>query len=429
MSRALWFSPVLPARTDIAHYTARVMPALAERLEIGVVRPDAADGVAVTADLSISDLSAKDLNRAGSCFYNIGNNPAFHMQILDVAARHPGIVILHDRSLQDLCFAWPDAGQDAGAQVGGMARYRAAMTRWYGHAGEEAARSVLSGEIAPADIGGEFPLYEEVVHGALGVITHNPDVADEISERLPLLPVLTLPLPYPMPALPALKRPNETDSASVRLLVFGFLNPNRRVCEILQALAQSPVSGRFVLDIAGELNNRPEAEAIIAASGLADQVRIHGFVPEADLDVLIRRADLVLNLRNPSMGEASGSQLRIWANGAASAVSSSGWYKAIPEGAAWPIGIETEAADLLGLFERLARGDIDLQAMARNGRRQLMQHDPAAYAEDLSRWLAGQREAMAARWLGRGLIEAVAETYAECLPARFIPRLPARLLG
>ncbi|NML92241.1 glycosyltransferase family 4 protein [Novosphingobium olei] len=426
MSRTFWFSPVPPSRTDIAQYSARIVPHLSSRIELQVLHPGAAQGDGQLGAQPMAGVSPRALNASWSCLYNIGNNPVFHGEILHTARRHPGVVVLHDRSLQDLCHAVLDR---EAADNGGMASYAAAMAHWYGRPGREAARAVHAGDATISSIAGDFPLFEVALQGALGAVTHNPLVADEISERFPGMPVATLPLPYSPPAEPAPGPPQLTPDRPIRLVMFGYLNPNRRLCEFLRAWAQSPWKHRFELDLAGEMNNGPEVRSAIAEAGLGERVRDHGFLPDDRLDALIRQAHLVLNLRNPTMGEASGSQLRIWANGAASVVSGTGWYRQLPQGSVLQISTEREHEDLLALLDDLAEGRIDPGKVARRGAQCLSASDPALYAAALAEWLVERREAMFAHWSETALIEATARNYAACTPPRFIPRLPDRLLG
>lgn len=431
MSRTFWFSPVPPARTDIAQYSARVVPHLASRIEMQVVHPDEerAGGKLAGGQLDArpaSTITIRDLNAARLSLYNIGNNPVFHGQILRTGIRHPGIVILHDRALQDLCHAVLD---DAPKGDGNVGSYEAAMTRWYGRAGREAAQAVLAGDVVVSDLAKDFPLFEVALQGALGAVTHNPEVAAQITERFPGMPVTTLHLPYDLaghvaPDVPAL-RPDRP----IRLTMFGYLNPNRRLCNFLRAWAQSPWRHRFELDLAGEMHNGPEVTAVMAEVGLGAQVRSHGFLPDDHLNTLIAQSHMVLNLRNPTMGEASGSQLRIWANGAASVVSDTGWYGQLPQGSALRVSTQDEHNALLALLDDLAMGRIDLPAVARRGTECLAASDPATYAASLEEWLAREEESMFMRWSETAQIEAMARTYALCTPPRFIPRLPARLLA
>lgn len=426
MTPAFWFSPVPPSRTDIAQYSARVVPHLASLMDLRVLHPNASQAEEELYSCSMADVPMRALNASPLSLYNIGNNPLFHGDILRMAMRHPGIVILHDRALQDLCHAVlddaPRGGRDAST-------YLAVMSHWYGRAGREAAHAALAGDVPVSAIANDFPLFEVALQGALGAVTHNPQMVAEIAERFPGMPVATLPLPYG----PATQRTRDIPALSagepIRLVMFGYLNPNRRLCGFLRAWAQSPWKHRFELDLAGEINDRPEATAVVAEAGLSDQVRDHGFLPEEQLDALIKQAHLVLNLRNPTMGEASGSQLRIWANGAASVVSDTGWYGQLPEGSVLRITTDNEHHDLLVLLDDLAKGRIDLAAVARRGEECIAAGNPATYATSLVQWLAEQREAMFARWVETSLIEATARTYASCTPPRFVPKLPSRILA
>jgi hypothetical protein len=425
MSRTLWFSPVPPGRTDVARYSARVIPHLAQLIDLDVVRPD---GMPEGRDLlssPIGNLNIRELNASRICVYNVGNNPVFHGQILQMAMRHPGIVVLHDRSMQDLCYAI------LGNPLNGdydASSYRAAMSRWYGRKGSEAARSASGGEMPVSQLSQEFPLFEVALQRALGAVTHNPEVAEEIAERFPGMPVATLHLPYDQQMSTRSAHTLGPDRP-IRLVMFGYLNPNRRLCEFLRAWAQSPWKDRFELDLAGEMNNGPEARAVMTETGLCAQIRDHGFLPDHQLDVLISQAHLVLNLRNPTMGEASGSQLRIWANGAASVVSDTGWYRQLPEGSVLRIGTDNEHCDLLRLLEDLAEYRVDLSGIGRRGAECLAACDPSTYASSLFQWLEEERGRMFTRWAETALIEATARTYALCTPLRFVPKIPERLLA
>jgi hypothetical protein len=209
--------------------------------------------------------------------------------------------------------------------------------------------------------------------------------------------------------------------------MFGFMNANRRVLEVMEAWGASPYRDYFVLDLAGDLADRPRLEARAEQLGLSERITIHGFLGDVDLDALIRSADMVLNLRNPSMGEASGSQLRIWANGRASAVTDTGWYARIPTSCVCKVGRDCEHLDLLALLTDLAEGRIDLAAMGRAGFEALAAHDPTQYANALARWLEKTRPAMLDQWARNALIEAVSRGHATSLPAGFFPELPAFL--
>ena len=132
----------------------------------------------------------------------------------------------------------------------------------------------------------------------------------------------------------------------------------------------------------GKIWNPDIIHAKLAELDLGARVRLHGFVPEPVLDDALRQADLVLNLRHPSMGEASGSQLRIWNAGAAAAVTRAGWYADLPDDVAYAIDLEDEAAQLEALFMTLAADRSQTQGIRRKGRAFFeTHHAPDTYAD------------------------------------------------
>lgn len=427
MTRVLWFSPLPPAKTDIANYSRRVVPKLGSLLDVTLVHPEGARPDPDLQSVSIATLSPREINRADLCVYQIGNNPDFHSQILETALAFPGLVVLHDRAVHE--FLLIHYGMiERRTVIAQRDAYRVAMTRWYGAAGAEAAQRLGQPGHGPGELANRFPLYEAVLQRALGVVSHNALLTDELRQRLPHLPVLDLPLPYEAPnECPA--RPQRMVDAPIRLIMFGFMAANRRATEFLHAWSRSGHRERFELHLAGELSDRFRFDATAAELGLADRIRHHGFVEDSVLDTLIRSADFALNLRNPTMGEASGSQLRLWANGCPTAVSEAGWYASLPDASVHKISVDAEQDDLVLLLEDLVRGRLDLARMAERGFQQLRTHDPELYARNLAEWIMQNGAVMRASWTETALIETVAGAYARSLPPHIMPDLPSRLLG
>lgn len=121
----------------------------------------------------------------------------------------------------------------------------------------------------------------------------------------------------------------------LRLIQFGYLGPNRRLDWLFAAMAglDADDRSRIHLDIYGRIWGRSMLDRQIGEYGLTNHVTVHGFVEEDALDSAIARADLAINLRWPSMGEASGSQLRIWRHKRPSIAIRTGWYAEQPEDA------------------------------------------------------------------------------------------------
>ena len=96
-----WFSPLIPAATDIAHYTARVIPALSKLADVTLWTPSKQlsrdlEQFAEVRRYNLDKPPFIDLNRADMTFYHIGNNKRFHWAIWFVSRVHPGVIVLHD---------------------------------------------------------------------------------------------------------------------------------------------------------------------------------------------------------------------------------------------------------------------------------------------------------------------------------------------
>jgi len=304
-----WVSPLRPDRTDVAEYSHRVQTALQGRFALNLIAPSRAGAL---------DAYALD----GEPFFNIGNDARFHAAILQASHRTSGIIIAHDYRIQDLIIA-----SFAHTGEGWQGRYQAAMRRVYGPEGEAAAKQLCQGKRSTIQLSGDFPGIEFASENAVCVISHNPALVDNLAQRTGLY-CAHLPLPFPLPAKQHAPPAPDPEDKHLDLLLFGYIGANRGadlICDVLSEMQNS----RFRLNVAGipGAGTRAKLDAFATRGTLID----HGFMEETQLDRLIRRCALVLNLRYPSMGEVSGSQLRILANGGLSVVTDEGWYSSLPD--------------------------------------------------------------------------------------------------
>ena len=117
--KVAYYSPLPPARSGIADYSALLLPALRERVEQVVLAEP-----------------GKRAPRADVALYHVGNDPDAHGWIVDALKRRPGVVVLHELVLHHLI---------AGITIGrGQGRgYLDAMERDYGVAGRLLGLGVL----------------------------------------------------------------------------------------------------------------------------------------------------------------------------------------------------------------------------------------------------------------------------------------------
>jgi hypothetical protein len=189
------------------------------------------------------------------------------------------------------------------------------------------------------------------------------------------------------PFRPGTMRPpaDRARQGPLKFVQFGYIGLNRRLLEVLEALAPLRNDVDFRFDIMGKVWDPHPVLKRIHELGLEDRVTIHGFVAEPELDARLAEAHLVFNLRYPTMGEASGSQLRIWNASAASVVTDLGWYGTLDNDTVFKIPLEGEADALRKLVRRLNADRTLGTRIGAAGRARLeARHAPARYARAIT---------------------------------------------
>lgn len=377
-----WFSPLPPAKTDIAHYTTRVLPALSVLADVTLWtdQNDWDRTLANDVDVQVFRLGRipwVELNRADANFYNIGNNPLFHSSIWQISRLHAGVVVLHDLRLHhffDDIFRvnWRD-----------LDSYLAVMESYYGDDGRRAASECFHTNARNIDHMAEhYPLTQLAVEHQLGIVVHTQEAFATLA-REQNSPIALAPLPFN--AKPSI-RSSITAAPPYRLIVFGYIGRSRRLNSVLKALAELPEKNQFQLDIYGDiLDEEDQLRAQIRALELKQQVHLHGFTSESKLDEALAQSHLAINLRYPTMGEASGSQLRIWSHSLPALVSRIEWYETLPpDTVAFVRTDENEVADIQNHLRALTKDPKNFAEMGARGNKVLVEeHAPAKYARTI----------------------------------------------
>jgi glycosyltransferase involved in cell wall biosynthesis len=374
-----WFSPLLPAATDIAHYTARVIPALSKLADVTLWTPSkqwsgSLEQFAEVRRYNLDKPPYTELNRADMTFYHIGNNFRFHWPIWFVSQVHPGVIVLHDFRLHHFFDGLYRLHYQS------LEMYLKMMAQQYGPESLKDAEECFMTRGANIDYMAErYPLTDLGLGRPLGTLVHTREAFEAVQSKAEW-PLAYAPLPFP--SRDELKT-KVVSGPPFRLIIFGYLGRNRRLGPILEALAGMPEKEKYRLDIFGEiLNDEEKIRAHIRALKLSGLVKVHGFVPEAKLESALSNSDLAINLRFPSVGEASGSQLRIWSHALPSLVSAVGWYASLPSNTVALVRPdENEVNDIQNHLRALLTEPARFSQMGKNGLEELTtRHSPEAYA-------------------------------------------------
>lgn len=379
-----WFSPLPPARTDIANYTKRILPALKEHYEVILWTDQSKWDSEMEKEFEIrhyrfDQMPWPELNLNGLAVFNIGNNFHFHYSIWEVSQRHPGIVVLHDFRLHDFF-----------SEIYRVIRndregYLEKMEFYYDQTGRKAGVDFFDGNLTIDHMNEHYPFTFLSLENALGVIVHTRKNLREL-KRESILPVSYISLPYISENHFMTDR---ADRPPYRLILFGYLGKNRGLDQILKAIAAFEERDSFHLDIYGELWDINYIHNQIQTLGLEHLITLHGFVADARLDKALSTAHLAINLRYPDMGEASGSQLRIWNHALPSLVTKVGWYADISEQAVAFVRPDHEITDIQACLKSFLNNPYSFEKMGKKGREILKKyHNPVAYAKAIEEFTA-----------------------------------------
>ncbi|MBN7795186.1 hypothetical protein [Parahaliea mediterranea] len=396
-----WYSPLEVDSSEIARYSAQVLPALAETGELAAVSNGESAGRSLPA--WARELSLPPAATSGDQLpvYHIGNH-AQHVPIVERALREPGIVVLHDLNLVDLARSY-------GVARGQPGWWRQMLRLQYGDRCEPLLReSRYSPEAEQALIAG-FPLFLPFIANALGVVVHSRIAEDSLEGQYPgRFRLRRMSLPYLAPGrLPA----RDYSERPLRVLFCGHPGPNRRLEQFIAAWGRMPEPGSLSLELFGNLGNTAMLRAAALEAGVDDWLTFRGFVADAELDEALARAHFALNLRWPSMGEASASQLRYWSAGLPTLVTATGWYDELPAEVVCKIDPEQESAELDRCLAHMVGSATGYAAMGEAGHRRLRsEHAISAYVSGLTRFAGELRDGrLATQYLEHRLVGAIAD--------------------
>ncbi len=306
----IW-SPLPPQASGVADYVHEQLEVLDRRFDLTLVAEDP-PSVAPEVRDRYRVVSPAESDGAALRVYHIGNSPD-HGFIYREATRTPGVVVLHEWNLHELLLGFA-------VRSGDFEPYRAQMRREHGERGSVAA-GLLSAALGGRFWSAKFPLNAEILEGALAVVCLSASTAARAAARLPGVHVLHLPLhavvrSHAGTRAEARARLGLRDSARV-IVAPGLGNASKsldlaRSC--IDSLARE-LGDVLLLTVGGGLPM--EEEGLLHGS----EQRL-GRVDLETLGDTLFSADIVLALRFPSRGEASGALMRALAAGRASIVSS-----------------------------------------------------------------------------------------------------------
>lgn len=381
--RLAFVSPLPPARTGIANYSAELLPALMAHFEIELVT----DSPNVSLPPALAQLPVRGVawfERNARHFdrivYQFGNSP-FHSHMLALLRRHPGIVVMHDFFMSGMLAHDELSGTEPGVWTRALYESHGypAMKQRHAPDGIESAKLF-------------FPCNLELLEGARGVIVHSAHAVglarawygEGTGDDWHLIPHLRVAVDRPDPH--AARRVLGIPEDAFLICSFGFVDPSKLSLRLLNAWLASRLraDARCHLILVGANHGGDygaQLSARIAASGLSGRIHITGWADDEKYRLHLQAADLAVQLRTQSRGETSGAVLDCMNHGLPVIVNANGAMADLPDTAVRKLPDDFSDAELIDALEDLWRHATQRQALGEAARSTIAKdHNPAACA-------------------------------------------------
>jgi glycosyltransferase involved in cell wall biosynthesis/SAM-dependent methyltransferase len=324
-----FFSPLPPARSGIADYSAALLDELGKLVDI---------------EAFSSKPGQFDPRKFDAVLYQVGNN-AHHDFCYETALEHPGVVVVHEANLHHLI-------ADITIKRGDWSAYMQAIEQEGGPAALEYAERVRALQVGPDYEG--VPMLRRLLSRSKAAVVHSGCVESELRKAGFQGPVARIPHGAWIPEASRLdfRARLGLDEATPLIGVFGFLKPYKRIAESLRALRRLVrVEPQAKMILVGEPHPEFALHSLIQSLDLAPYVRVLGFRPIDEFVGYMAACDIVLNLRYPTVGENSGTLMRALGLGKAVIVSAVGSFNELPDDICLKAPVDASEED--HLFEYL----------------------------------------------------------------------------
>jgi glycosyltransferase involved in cell wall biosynthesis/predicted SAM-dependent methyltransferase len=327
--KVAYFSPLPPARSGIADYSAALLDELKKLVDVEV--------------FSSKPLSFNP-NNFDVALYQVGNN-VYHDFCYETALDHPGVVVVHEANLHHLI-------ADITIKRGDWDAYVRAVEQ-EGNPEDLA----YAGRVRRLEVGPDYegvPMLRQLLSRSKAAIVHSDCVESQLRDAGFSGAVARIPHGAWIPDANRsdFRQRLGLDETTPLIGIFGFLKPYKRIAESLRAfrrLVRVHPSAKMIL--VGDPHPELRLDSLIRSLDLSLHVRVLGFRPIEEFVGYVAACDIVLNLRYPTVGENSGTLMRALGLGKAVVVSQVGSFSELPDSICLKAPVDASEED--HLFEYL----------------------------------------------------------------------------
>jgi len=351
----LHVTPLPPARNGIADYASILLDNVQAHTN-SLVLSDTVGAVAPRGIRVVALEAAEPKHFKGRLpVYQIGNNWQ-HTEMLRMALKRPGLVVLHDLHLFYLY-------ESLGLNSGEMTDLASRSNPFVSHAFATRLSAKATTPKLPYMLAN---MTADLVSASKRILVHSRyarnlierHLGEVVADRVDVVPH------FAIPSTPRdrdqTRRRLGVDSDRFLIVTAGFATKAKQLDMLAQALAplvrqdrrylwiHAGSAGDEYYNLASMLKEYPEVSAV---------TRITGYLSESALDDHLAAADLLINLRFPSVGESSGSLARALTSGVCALVTDTGGYSEYPSDAVLKLGLLDTHRTLGALIKVIADND------------------------------------------------------------------------
>ncbi|MGE5473041.1 MAG: glycosyltransferase [Ignavibacteriales bacterium] len=343
--KLLYASPFLPKQSGISDYSEILIYGLREYFDITLLIDDYKllnKNLYKDFKVLIYKKDKIKFDEYDYKIYNIGNNPWFHGYIYDCALKYPGFIILHDFILYYLTIGYyqnkesfySEMYEIAGAN--GFSLIKSQIKR---------GRNLLECK----EISHLLPLNKELIKLSQGIFVHSEYTRGIILKEFKKADICKINM-VDMNNTTDEKISNDylrenygvADDAVV-IASFGYIAPTKQnhiICEVINDIAAKGKNIYYIMVGEGNYIDNYANGNIIKT----------GFVERNIYDSILKRCNIVANLRYPTMGETSISLIHAMGIGKPCFVTDDAWFSELPDDVVVKISYENEKKEI---YEKL----------------------------------------------------------------------------
>lgn len=303
-------TPMPPQKTGISDYAHDLIEGLSSKKNMQIT--------VITKKESI------DFDDFELIIYHLGNNAEFHAYMYEVLKKYGGIIHIHDIVLHQVLV-------EAIEYKKNPQKYFNLLSKFYGTNVLRYTKKLLGLSIEPwkTSLVNHLPFFEAFVQHSDACIVHSDYTSRKIKDKFPSLPIYKIHQLYNLPSIIF----NTTNIFKIGVL--GGVEVNRKVELIIESLAKVIKIDKNIkieLIIVGAVTERcKEILKLPKKLAIDSYVKFYHHVSDDEFLTLFNSIDLLIALRDPSIGETSAVVMKALQLNKLVIVSNVGWYSELPD--------------------------------------------------------------------------------------------------